>query len=121
MATSDNKITRLLAFFIGICLIVFISLYDLSRLIVKSILFASNVPAGKLTFSPRIANSTSLIVKSLAASLIGSIQTLILNSLNPPTLILPTFFTLETGPQDIFLRSLLIQDHSTRKRITIAT
>ena len=38
---------------------------------------------------------TSLIVKSLAASLIGSIHTRILNSLNPPTLILPTFFTLE--------------------------
>ena len=79
----------------GICFIVSISLYDLSRFSVKSILSASKVPAGKLTFSPRIANSTSLIVKSLAASLIGSIQTLMLNSLNPPTLILPTFLTLE--------------------------
>ena len=72
-----------------------ISLYDLSKFKVRSILSASSVPAGKLTFSPLIADSTSFIVKSLAASLIGSIQTLILNSLNPPTLILPTFLTLE--------------------------
>ena len=54
-----------------------------------------SLPAGRLIFSPRIADSTSFIVKSLAASLIGSTQTLILNSLNPPTLILPTFLTLE--------------------------
>ena len=71
------------------------SLYDLSKLSVKSMLSASRVPAGRLIFSPLIAVSTSLIVKLLAASLIGSIQTLILNSLKPPTLILPTFLTLE--------------------------
>ena len=94
-ATSDNKITLLPVFLIGNCLIELISVYDLSKLRVKSILSASSVPAGRLIFSPRIAVSTSLIVKSLAASLIGSIHTLILNSLNPPTLILPTFFTLE--------------------------
>ena len=54
-----------------------------------------SLPAGRLIFSPRIASSTSLIVKSFAASLIGSIQTLILNSLRPPTRILPTFLILE--------------------------
>ena len=95
LATSDNRIILLPFFFIGSCFIVSISLYDLSKLSVRSILSASRVPAGRLTFSPRIADSTSLMVRSFAASLIGSIQTLILNSLNPPTLILPTFFTLE--------------------------
>ena len=56
---------------------------------------ASRVPAGNLIFSPLSACSTSCTVKLFAASLIGSIQTLILNSLRPPTKILPTFFTLE--------------------------
>ena len=58
-------------------------------------LSASSVPAGRLIFSPRNAISTSCIVRSFAANLIGSTHTLILSSLNPPTLILPTFFTLE--------------------------
>ena len=87
--------TLLFVFFIGNCFIEFISLYDLSKFNVRSILSASRVPAGRLIFSPRIASSTSLIVKSFAASLIGSIQTLILNSLRPPTSILPTFLILE--------------------------
>ena len=70
---------------------------DLTIQEVENALRGENIrlPAGRLIFSPRMAVSTSLIVKSLAASLIGSIQTLILNSLNPPTLILPTFLTLE--------------------------
>ena len=95
LATSDNKIILLSVFLIGNCLIELISLYDLSKLSVRSILSASRVPAGRLIFSPRIAVSTSLIVISFAANFMGSTQTLILNSLNPPTLILPTFFTLE--------------------------
>ena len=84
-----------LFFFIGKFFIDLISLYDLSKLIVKSIFSASNVPAGKLTFSFLKEFSTSCIVRSLAANFIGSIQTLMLNSLNPPIRILPTFFTLE--------------------------
>ena len=94
-ATSDNKITLLSVFLIGNCLIESISLYVLSKLRVRSMLSASRVPAGRLMFSPRKATSTSWIVKLYAASLIGSTHTLILNSLNPPTLILPTFLTLE--------------------------
>ena len=94
-ATSDNKSTFFSFFLIGNCFILSMSLYDLLRLRFKSILFASNVPAGSLIFSLLSANSTSCTVRSFAASLIGSIQTLMLNSLSPPTLILPTFFTLE--------------------------
>ena len=69
--------------------------YDLSKFKVRSILFASRVPAGKLTFSLLKASSTSYIVKLFAANLIGSIQTLTLKSLSPPVLILPTFLTFE--------------------------
>ena len=95
LAISDNNITLLPIFLTGNCFIELISLYDLSKLSVRSILLASSVPAGRLIFSARIAFSTSLIVRSFAASLIGSTHTLMLNSLNPPTLILPTFLTLE--------------------------
>ena len=56
---SDSKIILLPVFFIGSCLIVSISLYDLSKLSVRSILSASKVPAGSLIFSPRKAISTS--------------------------------------------------------------
>ena len=49
---------------------------------------------GKLTISQALDDDNEK-VRSLAASLIGSIQTLILISLNPPTKILPTFLILE--------------------------
>ena len=61
---------------------------------VKSLLLASNVPAGRLIFSFLRALSTSCIVRLFAANLIGSTQTLTLSSLNPPTKIRPTFGTL---------------------------
>ena len=60
-ATSDNKITLLSVFFIGSCLIVSISLYDLSKFKVRSILSASSVPAGKLTFSPSLQTQLLLL------------------------------------------------------------
>src|SRR6056300_721023 len=95
LATSDNVITLLPDFLIGNCLIVSMLLYDLSRLRVKSTLSASRVPAGNLILSLLNEDSNSWIVKSLAANLIGSTQTLILSSLIPPTRILPTFLILE--------------------------
>ena len=49
------------------------SLYGLSKFMVRSILLASKVPAGRLIFSFRNDCSTSCIVRSLAANLIGSI------------------------------------------------
>ena len=48
-------------------------------------------------FSFLSALSTSCIVKLFAANFIGSIQTLTLSSLNPPTKILPTLGTLENA------------------------
>ncbi len=64
---------------------------------VKSLLLASKVPAGRFIFSFLKALSTSWIVRSFAANFIGSIQTLTLSSLNPPTKIRPTFGTLENA------------------------
>ena len=61
----------------------------------RSTLLASKVPAGKRIFSFLKAPSNSRIVILFEASFIGSIQTLILNSLKPPVCILPTFLILE--------------------------
>ena len=93
--TSDNLIVVFFNFLIGNCLRLFKLLYDLSILSVKSLFSASRAPAGSLTFSLLRAVSTSEVVKLYAASFIGSIQTLTLNSLKPPVLIRPTFLTLE--------------------------
>ena len=59
LATSASLTMLSLPFFSGNCFSFSKSLYDLSKLIVKSMLLASSVPAGKLTFSFLKAFSTS--------------------------------------------------------------
>ena len=71
------------------------SSYAFSSLIVKSISLDSIRPAGNSTFSFLKTDSTSCVVKSLAAKAKGSSQTLKESSLSPPSLTRPTPSTVE--------------------------